>query len=110
MTVQVARRAPALVQRAALLLPVRCLLDQQGTIRLSSLTGNLAVLPGLRRLWMMCAQIMPRPGGMAIVSVLVLLSALSALPAAAQGGRGGAAGGRGGGGDQIAALDERVAG
>jgi hypothetical protein len=45
-----------------------------------------------------------------VASLFVLMSALSALPAAAQGGRGGAAGGRGGGGDQIASLDERVAG
>ncbi len=61
----------------------------------------------------MCAPVTPRTRriGMAASALVLMISAAAALPAAAQAGRGGGGGGGGrGGADQIASVDDRVAG
>src|SRR6478735_11896891 len=60
---------------------------------------------------MLCAPVTPRTRriGMAASLFVVLVFALLVPPASAQAGRGGGGGGRGGG-DQIASLEDRIAG
>src|SRR5689334_20094322 len=62
---------------------------------------------------MRCAPITLRTRriGMAVSALVLMISAACPVPAAAQGGRGsGGAGGGRGGADQIASVDDRVAG